>query len=334
MRKSRNINGLLLAGFLVLLVLLPFVISEYSLNLVITMVIYSLFVLSYNILFGHAGLLSFGHAAYFGVGAYTTLILFKHFKLGMLTGILAGGIGGALLGIVFGVFVVRLSGTYFALLTLAFNQLIYAAAEKWRFLTGGEDGIAAQRPELYLPGIGGIDMFSTINWYYFVLAVVCLGAAFCWYFTKTPLGRLNECLRENEDRARFIGYNVYATKVVIYVISAFLAGLAGALAGAFQEFVTVTMINLDKAAEVLIMTFIGGAGYFWGPILGVCFLTYLNDMLSSLTEHWTLIQGAIFVLLVLYAPQGLSGLLVMLKDKWASKKMKLRADPRAASIKK
>ncbi len=315
MRQSWIKNGLFWAGLLVFLGLLPFFISEFHLNLVITMVIYSLFALSYNILFGHAGLLSFGHAAYFGAGAYTVINLFKHFEISIIPGILSGGLSGALLGLIFGVFVVRRGGTYFALLTLAFNMLIYAGAEKWRFLTGGEDGVAAQRPDLYIPGLDKIDMFSTMNWYYFVVVIVVLCAAFCLFFTKTPLGRLNECLRENEDRARFIGYNVYASKVVIYVISAFFAGLAGGLAGSFQEIVTVTFINLDKAAEVLFMTFIGGAGTFWGPIIGVCFLTYLNDTLSSLTEHWSLIQGAIFILLVMYAPKGLSGLFVSLKER-------------------
>lgn len=106
---------------------------------------------------------------------------------------------------------------------------------------------------------------------------------------------------------------MYLSKVAVNVISAFFAGLAGGMAGAFQEFVTVTFINLDKATDVLIMTFVGGSGTFWGPILGACFLTYLNQILSDLTEHWTLIQGIIFVLLVMYAPQGLSGILISLK---------------------
>ena len=315
MTKTTLRSTLLLMAFLLVLALIPGMVSEFNLNLITSMAIYSLFVLSYNILFGHAGLLSFGHAAYFGIGAYTTIILFKKLKVGLLTGLLAGAGSGAVLGLIFGLFVVRLGGTYFALLTLAFNQLVYAAAEKFRFLTGGEDGIAAMRPKLVLPGLGAIDMFSSVNWYYLVVTVVCAGGAFCWYFTRTPLGRLNECLRENEDRARFIGYNVYASKLAVYVISAFFAGLAGALIGAFQEFVTVTFINLDKAAEVLIMTFIGGAHYFWGPILGACFLTWLNDVISSWTKHWPLIQGALFIALVMYAPNGLSGLVVSLKDR-------------------
>jgi len=303
-------NKLLFVGLLALLALLPDLLSEYYLNLAVSMAIYSLFALSYNILFGHAGLLSFGHAAYFGAGAYTAINLYRHFDVGIAAGILSSGLSGAFLGILFGTFIVRRGGTYFALLTLAFNMLIYAGAEKWRLITGGEDGIAAQRPDLYLPGLGKIDLFAIANWYYLVVFIVLVCALFCWFFRKTPLGRLNECIRENEDRAQFIGYNVYASKVVIYVISAFFAGLAGGLAGSFQEIVTVSFINLDKAAEVLFMTFIGGAGTFWGPILGACFLTYLNDVLSSLTEHWSLIQGAIFVLLVMYAPDGLSGLFV------------------------
>ena len=305
---------------LVVLVLLPALISEYRLNVTITMIIYSLFALSYNILFGQGGRLSFGHAAYFGVGAYTAIILFKRLGLSLLPGIAGAAVAGGLLGAVLGVFVVRLGGTYFALLTLAFNALLYAGAEKWRSLTGGEDGLAAMRPDLHIPGIGTLSMFSTVHWYYFVLTVVVLSTAFCWYFTRTPLGRLNECLRENEQRAQFLGYNIYLSKLAINVISGFFAGLSGGLAAAFQEFVTVTFINLDKAAEVLIMAFVGGTGTFWGPILGACFLTWLNELLSGITEHWPLIQGSIFVVLVMYAPEGLSGLIVGARRWWAGRR--------------
>ena len=313
-------NYMLLAGLAVVLLAMPLLVSEYRLNLIITIIIYSLFALSYNVLFGQAGLLSFGHAAYFGMGAYTAMILMKRGGLSIIPGIFAGGIGGALLGLIFGIFVVRLGGTYFALLTLAFNELIYAVAEKWRSMSGGEDGIACQRPDLNFFGLGKLELFSTVHWYYFVLIVVCASAAYLWRFTRTPLGRLNLAMRENEERAQFLGYNVYASKLVIYVLSAFFAGLAGALAGAFQEFISVTVINMDKSTDALLMTFVGGGGTFWGPILGAATLTYLNDVLSSMTEHWALIQGILFVLLVMYAPHGLSGFLVQVGQRIRGKK--------------
>jgi branched-chain amino acid transport system permease protein len=214
--------------------------------------------------------------------------------------------------------VVRLRGVSFALLTLAFNQLIYVTAEKWRVITGGEDGLAATRPNLHLGG-WEIDLFKTVNWYYFVLLIVIVCIFACWYLTNTPLGRLNLCMRENEERTRFIGYNTYGTRLVIYIISGFFAGIAGGLASSFQEFVTTTFINLDKAAEILMMTFIGGAGTFAGPIVGACALTYINDLLSTWTERWTLVQGVLFILLVLYAPNGLSGLYLSIKDYYLKK---------------
>lgn len=316
---SRTIQGIgLLLGLG--LVLAPHWLSEYRLNLFINMLIYSLFAISYNILFGQGGLLSFGHAAYFGMGAYANMILLKHLQWSLPVTILLGGTLGALLGLVFGVFVVRLKGVAFALLTLAFNQLIYAVAEKWRSVTGGEDGIAAFRSNLQW-GPLELNLFSTVNWYYFVLAVVVSGIFLCRYFSLTPLGRLNLCLRENEERARFIGYNTYASRLVIYVIAAFFAGVAGALAASFQEFVSVTFINLDKAAEVLMMTFIGGGGTFWGPILGACALTAINDFLSTWTERWALVQGTLFVLLVLYAPNGLSGIYLSAKRSHQRRRM-------------
>jgi branched-chain amino acid transport system permease protein len=157
-------------------------------------------------------------------------------------------------------------------------------------------------------------MFPTVNFYYFVVIIVVLCVMYCWFFTKTPLGRVNVCNRENEQRTGFIGYNVYATRCLVYVIAAFFCSIAGALASSFQEFVSTAIINLEKSADILILTFAGGRGIFWGPILGACFLTYLNDALSTLTEHWAIIQGAIFIALVMYAPDGLAGLILWMKN--------------------
>ena len=313
MRYHRIRNWSLLICLFALLALMPKLVSEFALNLVITMLIYALFSVGYNILFGQAGLVSFGHAAYFGIGAYTAVLMYKHFGVSLLTGVVAGGVCGCLLGVVFGVFVTRLKGVPFALLSLAFNMLIYSAAEKLRALTGGEDGLAMQRPDLWIPGFGSIDMFPTVNFYYFVLIIVVLSISYCWFFTKTPLGRLTLCIRENPERMSFVGYNTYGTKLLVFIIAAFFCSIAGALMSSFQEFVSTTMIHLDKSADIMFITFVGGRGIFWGPILGACFLTYLNDALSTLTERWAIIQGAIFIAIVMYAPDGISGLLVRIK---------------------
>jgi branched-chain amino acid transport system permease protein len=314
MKGYRIWNWVLVVSFSAFVAFLPKFISEFSLNLVVMMLIYSLFAVAYNMLLGQAGLLSFGHAAHFGIGAYTAILVYKHFGLSLLPGILAGGACSILLGVIIGIFMVRLRGLSFALLSMAFNMLIYATAEKWRSLTNGEDGIAMQRPDLSIPGFGSIDMFSTVNFYYFALIVVVLCIAYCWFFTKTPLGRLIVCTRENTERTSFVGYNIYATKLFVYLICAFFCGVAGALASSFQEFVSTSMINLDKSADILFMTFVGGRGIFWGPIAGSCFLMYINDALSTLTEHWAIIQGAIFIALVMYAQDGISGLLLRMKD--------------------
>jgi branched-chain amino acid transport system permease protein len=314
MSHSRVWKGLLLFGLFVLLAVMPKLVSEFRLNLVIAMLIYSLVAIGFNMLFGQGGLLSFGHAAYFGIGAYTAILVYKHLGFSLLPGILAGGVCGALLGVLFGVFLARLRGLPFALLSMAFNALIYAVAEKWRALTGGEDGLAVRRPHLSIPGFGSIDMFSTVNFYYLVVTIAILCVIYCWFFTKTPLGRVNVCTRENEQRTGFVGYNVHMTKFLVYVIVAFFCSVAGALASSFQEFVSTATINLDKSADILILTFVGGRGIFWGPILGACFLTYLNDALSTLTEHWAIIQGVIFIALVMYAPDGLAGLILRTKN--------------------
>jgi branched-chain amino acid transport system permease protein len=314
MKRNRIWSWLLLSSLFVFLAVMPKLISEFRLNLVISILIYALVAIGFNILFGQGGLLSFGHAAYFGIGAYTAILVYKHLGFSLLPGILAGGICGLLLGVLFGIFLARLRGMPFALLSLAFNALIYATAEKWRAFTGGEDGLAVRRPNLSIPGFGAIDMFHTTNFYYFVLIIVVLCVVYCWFFTKTPLGRLNMCLRENEGRASFIGYNVHTTRLLVYVIAAFFCSMAGALASSFQEFVSTMTINPDKSADILFIAFVGGRYLFWGPIIGAFFLIYINDTLSSLTEYWAIIQGAIFIALVMYAPDGISGLLVRSKD--------------------
>ncbi len=316
-KQVKHIFFLMVLFFI--LIILPFILSKYWLNLTVSAIIFTLFALSYNILLGYGGLVSFGHSAYFGIGAYTAIYMFKHYHVDIITGLAGAGMAGALLGLILSLFMLRKKGMYFAILTLVFNMLVYEVAVKWRAVTGGGGGISAIRPNLYLPAIGTIDLFSIINWYYFVIVIVVLSAAFCWHFNKTPLGRLNVYIRESEERAKFIGYNVYIAKVAIFVISAFFAGIAGGLAGSFMEIVTPASVNLNQSINVLFMVFMGGTGTFWGPIIGTFLLIYLNDLTSTFTIHWQLIQGAIFILIVMYAPSGISGLIITMNEKLKEK---------------
>jgi len=306
-KQFRNIiYGLIL---LVLLASLPSVLSEMQLNMAVEITFFALFAVSYNLLLGYGGVLSFGHAAYFGTGAYFTVFALKYITgmpalLALLISGLAGGIG----AVVVGFFCVRLSGAYFALLTLAFNQLFFAVALKWRDLTGGDDGIGLERPDISLPLIGNLDMFSMANVFYLTVIVVLICLTLLWYFLKTPYGNTIACVKDNEERAKFIGYNTFLSKLVLFTIAGFFAGIAGGLFAFFEEFVSLDAINMAMSTEVLFMTFIGGTGSFFGPILGAGVFIYFTEWVSDITVHWEFFLGLLFVLLILYANKGLIGL--------------------------
>jgi branched-chain amino acid transport system permease protein len=222
--------------------------------------------------------------------------------------VLIGGVAGALGGVLVGAFCVRLSGAYFALLTLAFNQFLYAVALKSRSLTGGDDGIGLTRPDIQIPLIGEINMMSTVNMYFLTIVVVLVCFISCWYFLRTPYGNTIICVKENEERAKFIGYNVYLSKVVLFAAAAFFAGVSGSLFALFEEFVSLDAINITMSTEILFMTFIGGTGSFFGPILGASVYIYFTEWMSRITERWEFFLGLLFILLILYAHKGLIGL--------------------------
>ena len=314
MKGSKRTSILFLAALFVALALLPKLIPAYALSVVINLIIYALFAWSFNMLWGYGGLLCFGNAAHFGVGAYVAIFCYKYFELPLVVGVLGGAVAGAILGMIFAVFLSRYRGITFALLSVAFNQFIFVTAEKWRSVTNGDDGMSGQRPDFYLPGYGRISMLSDAHWYYFVVIVVGLSLAYCYFFGKTPLGRLNVCMKENEERTGFIGFNTYAARFWVYVVAAFFAGIAGALASSYQEFVASTYISVDRGTDSLIMTIVGGSGTFWGPIMGSVFLTFFSDIVSSMTKHWRIVQGLLFVGLVMFAPRGIAGLLSLLKE--------------------
>jgi branched-chain amino acid transport system permease protein len=292
---------------LIILIACPTFLSVVQLRLMTEVIYFSLFAVSLNMILGYGGLLSFGHSAYFGMGAYATALTILHVKgIALIPVVLLGGVAAAVTAAIFALFLIRVSGTYFAMLTLAFGQLCYSVALKWRSVTGGDDGIPIfPRPDLYLPWVGKIDVLDTSNFYWFTLALVGAMLFLAWYITRTSLGLSIILLRENEERARFLGYHTSITRFWLFVISGFFAGISGSLFGIFQGLVTATSIDLLRSTEVILMVVIGGMGNFFGPLLGSLFYIVVGDWLSSITVRWEFIIGCFFILLVLSLRGGL-----------------------------
>jgi branched-chain amino acid transport system permease protein len=301
--KKGTITAIVVA---VVFILFPFFAPKFQLRMATEIIILTLFAMTWKMMLNEGGMFSFGHALYFGLGAYVSVIGWLHIPgLSFLSGILVGAFFAALAAFVIGAFLVRMSGTYFALLTLAFNQLVWAIVWKWRDVTGGDDGLGKfPKPDLF-----GVAMKDPVAFYYVSLVIigVCLFA--CWYFTRTPLGNILMSIKSNQERAQFIGFNVRASKLIFLILLGFMAGMSGALYAQFQEFIATSVIDIGMSTNVLFMAYIGGIGYFWGPIVGSAIFVYLSEYLSSFTDRWEFILGVIFILVVLLAPQGILGII-------------------------
>ena len=278
------------------------------------MVIWALFATSLNLLVGVTGLVSFGHAAYFGIGAYATGLLMKKLGVSFLIAFPAAGVIAGLCALVFGFFCVRLTRIYFAMLTLAFAQIVWAICFKWNEVTGGEQGMPeipypsfdwVDRVAVVLPFVGG---YRTSDYFYFTCLL--LVAACFWMLRRivgSPFGRMLTTIRENAERAEFIGVNVRRYELAAFVIAGAFAGLAGGLFGIFNRGVFPDFAYWTKSSEVLIMTLLGGMGTFYGPAVGAVALIGLNQQIVSYTEYWPLILGSILVLLLFVFPGGIAG---------------------------
>ena len=295
---------------LALLPLVPGLDSDFGRSLLTQMGIAAVFALSYNVLFGQTGLLSFGHAAYFGLGGYVAIHLMRAIDQGLPIPMpfvpLAGAAGGLLFGALFGAATTRRGGTIFALISLGVGELVYAATFLLPGYFGGEEGITASRTRgLHLPGI---DFGSQLQVYYLVAAWALVAAILMYAFTCTPLGRMCQAVRDNPERVEFIGYDPQRVRFFAFGIAAMFAGLAGGLHAINYEIVAADAAGAQRSGTVLVMTYIGGAGYFLGPVLGAVVLTWLQVSLSGYTSAWLLYLGLFFIVTILFAPSGLAGL--------------------------
>jgi branched-chain amino acid transport system permease protein len=295
------------------LLILPLVFgSGLALTTMCLMGIMIVFALSYNMLLGQTGLLSFGHAMFFGLGGYATIHLMNavhglNLPVPLVVFPLAGGIAGLFFGLLFGTVATRRGGTAFAMITLGLCELVAASALILKHAFGGEEGVSTDRTAFVHPF--GLTFGPQIQVYYLIAAWCLISAAAMYALTRTPFGRICNATRDNPERASFIGYDIHTVRFLAYGLAAFFAGIAGALSAINFELMTSSQLGVTQSGQVILMTYIGGVGEFIGPVLGAILLTYLQTILSGITDVWQLYVGLLFIAIVMFVPGGLAGLL-------------------------
>jgi branched-chain amino acid transport system permease protein len=266
--------------------------------------------MSFNLLLGFTGVMSFGHAAYFGLGAYGAGLTLKYLVASTPLAILAGILLGGLAGTLFGLLIVRRRGVYFAMVTVAFGQIVFYVAYSWNDLTGGYDGLRGfSRAPLNL-GFTTIDIAShDVTFYYFLLVVFGIATGLQGLLLASPFGRTLVAIRENERRARFLGIPIERHIWMSFSISCCFTALAGALYALLNNFADPMGLHYSLSGEIVIMAVMGGMRAFWGPLVGAALFVVVQDYISSMTVNWMSFVGLIFVLVVLFFPRGLLGML-------------------------
>lgn len=301
-RWGALIMALLLAGLMLMPVLQP---GEENLHLVSLILIWGLFALGFDLVFGVAGLLSFGHAALFGIGGYALTLLTTRLGVPFALALLAGGALGALAAFVFSLFALRASGIFFSLLTLALAQLLYTlAGSKLRALTGGLDGL----PGVPRPVLFGLDFYANERFYLFLCAVFLLGLGIAALLRASPFGMALRAVQANDVRAAQLGLNVQRLRQAAFMISGAYAGVSGGLLASLLFYVSPQMLHWSTSGDIVIMTLLGGKGTLLGPVLGTALFELLKEKLSQVTEHWYGVLGIIFVICTIALPRGLAGL--------------------------
>jgi len=304
-----------LAAAVALLVLpyIPGLSSDFGRSLLSQMGIAAVFALSFNVLLGQTGLLSFGHAVYFGLGGYAAIHFMRVINHGLPLPVplvpLAGAAAGLLCGVLFGSVTTRRSGTIFALITLGIGELVYAATFMLSAYFGGEEGITASRTRG--PAVFGMDFGSQLQVYYLIAAWALIAAMLMRAFIRTPVGRMCNAVRDNPERAAFVGYNTQRVRLFAFSVAGLFAGLAGGLHAINYEIVAADSVSALRSGTVLLMAYIGGVSRFVGPVIGAVVLTWLQVSLSGYTSAWLLYLGVFFIVTILFAPSGLAGLIAM-----------------------
>jgi branched-chain amino acid transport system permease protein len=312
---------LLWGGCLALAVALPLVFkSGFVLSLLCQMGVMVVFALSYNMLLGQTGLLSFGHAVYFGLGAFVSMhalnLIGKDggpLVVALLP--LVGGLAGLVAGVVLGYVTTKKAGTTFAMISLGIGELVAACALMFPGFFGGEGGVSGNR----VVGKGTLLGFTwgpQVEMYGLIVAWAFLAAVAMFALTHTPLGRMANAVRDNPERAEFVGYDTQRVRYLMLILSGFFAGIAGGLTALNYEIVTAETLNAHTSGVVLLMTFVGGIGFFYGPIIGAILITVMQIVIGGMTHAWLLYFGLFFLFMVLRAPGGIASLIAVQRNLW------------------
>ena len=297
--KIQGINAWIIICVLVLFLIIPVFFPVGWLSLVTEMMILALAACGLNIMLGYAGMVSFGPAGLYAVGAYTTALILVNTKIPFILAFIAGPVFTVIVSAVVGWFCVRLTHVYFALLTLAFSQIIHTILFRWYDFTRGDNGIV----DIPVPVI----LKSINNYYYFTFLITVLCIWFIWIIIKSPFGKTLQAIRENPQRAESVGVNVRLYQLAAFIISSFFLGVAGSLFCAFNKNVFPNYAHWAKSTEMLVVCLMGGINNFFGPIVGSIIYLFLDKTITSYTQYWPLVLGIIIIILLLFLRGGIAG---------------------------
>ena len=273
-------------------------------------VVMGLAAMSLNFLLGFTGVLSFGHAAYFGLGAYGTAMAIKYWGVGSIPAIVLGVVVATIAAMIIGALIIKLRGVYFAMVTIAFGQVFYFIAFRWNAVTGGDDGLTGWRRLPINFGFADLDIVQNDRaFYYFALAIFAVCVAAMAVLLNSPFGRSLIAIRENERRARFLGVPIEFHVWLSFVISCLFVSAAGGLYALLNNFIDPRALRVDLSGNLVIMAVLGGMRAFWGPLIGAAIFVALQDYVSSQTQNWMSVIGLVFVLVVRFFPRGILGML-------------------------
>ena len=309
----------------ILLAVAPFVFTSGTSHTMLSIMALSIiFALSYNMLLGQTGLLSFGHAVYYGLGGFVAIhamntIIRNKYAIPLPVIPLIGGAAGLFFGVLFGSVSTRRAGTVFAMITLGLGELVASSALILRTFFGGEEGITTNRSKL--APFFGYKFGPQIEVYYLIACWCFLCIVLMYAITRTPFGRMCNAVRENPERAEFVGYSARMVRFIAFSLAGLFAGIAGGLAALNFEIMNTQSIGAAQSGLVLLMTFVGGAGVFFGPIIGAVLITYLQVTLSDVTGAWQLYFGLLFIVMVMYSPGGIAGWLALHEPIYRSRQL-------------